>query len=109
MSARGPADPPPAQHLFPGDLLAEFLERGEYREQRARLAALTAVQVEEVAASGWHCGFPRCSDPARYLSSLRYVTGGGQRAFLCDRHAASFATRHGIDIAAVLPAEGNSW
>ena len=57
----------------------------------------------------WHCGFPRCSDPARYLSSLRYVAGGGQRgAFLCDRHAASLATRHGIDIAAVLPAEGNS-
>jgi hypothetical protein len=104
VSAHGPANLPPAaaQRLFPGDLLAEFLE---HSEQRARLAALTAAQLEEVAASGWHCGFPHCSDPAGYLSSLRYVTGGGQTrqrgGFLCDRHAASFATRHGFDMRAV--------
>jgi hypothetical protein len=114
VSARGPADLPPsaAQRLFPGDLLAEFLERGEHSEQRARLAALTAVQIEEFAASGWHCGFPRCPDPARYLSSLRYTTRSGQTRqlgrSLCDRHGASFAARHGIDMAAVLPPEGSS-
>ena len=114
MSARGPADlpPPTAQHLFPGDLLAEFLERGEHSGQRARLAGMTAVQLEEFAASGWHCGFPHCPDPARYLSSLRYAARNGperQRGrFLCDRHARNFAARHGLDMAAVLPPEGSS-
>ena len=110
VSARGRVDQPPAaQRLFPGDLLAEFLERGEDQESgpRARLAGMTAGQLAEHAALGWHCDFPRCPDPARYLSSLRYVTGGGQTRqrgrFLCDRHARNFAARHGLDIAAVLP------
>jgi hypothetical protein len=99
----GPSGVP---RLFPGDLLAEFLERGE---QRARLAAMTAGQLDGLAASGWHCGFPHCPYPARYLSSLRYAARNGQERqrgrFLCDRHAKRFAARHSIDFAAVTTLE----
>lgn len=98
--------------LFPGDLLAEFLERGEHGEQRARLAALTAVQLEESIASAWPCNFPHCPEPPKYLSSLRYATRNGREGqrgrFLCDRHAGNFAARHGLGIAAALPSEEGS-
>jgi hypothetical protein len=94
--------------LFPGDLLAEFLERSETRP-RARLEAMTASQREAVAVAGWHCGFPRCAEPAGYLSSLRYATRAGREQqrgrFVCDGHAARFAARHHIDMAAARPPE----
>jgi hypothetical protein len=70
---------------------------------------MNAGQLAEHDALGWHCDFPRCLERARYLSSLRYVTGSGQtrqRArFLCDRHAERFAAGHGIDLSSVLPPE----
>lgn len=114
MSARGPADPSPtsAPRLFPGDLLAEFLERGEHREQRARVAPMTAGQLEGFAASGWHCGARHCPDPVSHVSSLRSAARNGQERqrgrFLCDRHARQFAQRHGIDFAAVTKPEGDA-
>ena len=105
-------NPVSARRLFPGDLLAEFLERGDTSGPRARLEALAAEQLEEFPVTGWHCGFPRCLDPVGYLSSLKYATRtGGERQrgrFLCDRHARNFAVRHGLDVAAALSPEGNS-
>src|SRR5579859_972307 len=90
-----------ARHLFPGDLLAEFLEREE-TGPRARLEAMTVQQLGLCAGSGCHCGFPRCAAPAWYLSSLRYTTRSGQEhqrgRFLCEDHAARFAARHHIDL-----------
>jgi hypothetical protein len=89
-----------ARRVFPGDLLAEFLERVEEAGPRARLEAMTAGEIEGAAASGWHCGFPRCLNPARYLSALRYATHAGREhqrgRLLCDEHVARFAARHGI-------------
>jgi len=103
-------EPPPGRprarsaRVFPGDLLAGFLERGEEGGPRARLEVMTAGQAGICAGAGWHCGFPRCLAPARYLSALRYATRGGpehQRGrLLCDEHAARFAARHGIALAA---------
>lgn len=88
--------------VFPADLLAEFLEAGEETGPRARLEAMTVRQTGLCAGSGWHCGFPRCLAPARYLSSLRYTTRGDREhqrgRFLCEKHAARFAARHDIDL-----------
>lgn len=71
---------------------------------------MTAGQLDQAAVSGWRCGFPRCPDPALYLSSLQYAARGGrdrQRGrFLCDRHARNFAARHGLGLPAVQPSEG---
>lgn len=100
----------PSRPAFPGDLLAGFLERFAEGAPRARLEAMTAAQVEEVRASGWHCGFPDCLAPAAYLSMLRYATRGGREyqrgRFLCGEHAARFAARHGISLGPV-PAGGD--
>jgi hypothetical protein len=89
-----------ARRVFPGDLLAEFLERGEETGPRARLEVMTARQIAVCAGSGCHCGFPRCLAPVSYLSSLRYATRAGREhqrgRLLCDEHAARFAARHGI-------------
>ena len=78
----------------------------------AYLAGMSAGQLAEHDELGWHCDFPRCRERARYLSSLRYLTGSGQtrrRArFVCDGHAARFAARHGINFTAVLPPERSS-
>jgi len=96
-----------APRVFPGDLLAGFLELGEETGQRARLEVMTAQQIGICAGSGCHCGFPRCLAPVRYLSSLSYVTRSGREhqrgRFLCDEHAARFAARHRIGLA---PAPG---
>jgi hypothetical protein len=94
-----------AGHVFPGDLLAEFLERAEETGPRARLEVMTAGQIGICAATGCHCGFPRCLAPVRYLSSLRYATRSGQEhqrgRLLCEEHAARFAARRRIDLASV--------
>lgn len=95
--------------VFPADLLAEFLERGETEGPAARLEALPAGQFAGHDAPG--CDAPRCRERARYLSALRYTVGGQvhQRGRLvCDSHAARFAARHGIDFTAVRPPEGES-
>jgi hypothetical protein len=102
-----------ARRVFPGDLLAEFLERGEETGPRARLEIMTAQQIGVCAGSGCHCGFPRCLAPVRYLSSLRYTTRSGREhqrgRLLCEEHAARFAARHSIDLAAAsLPPGGAS-
>jgi hypothetical protein len=102
-----------AGRVFPGDLLAEFLERGEETGPRARLEVMTAEQIGICAGAGCHCGFPRCLAPVRYLSSLRYATRTGREQqrgrFLCDKHAARFAARHGIDLGSVpAPDEGGA-
>ena len=91
-----------ARRVFPGDLLAGFLERGGETGPRARLEVMTAQQIGVCAGSAWHCGFPRCLAPAGYLSSLRYATRSGREhqrgRFLCEEHAARFAARHGIEL-----------
>ena len=93
---------PSAGRVFPGDLLAEFLERAEETGPRARLEIMTAQQIGICAGSGCHCSSPRCLAPVRYLSSLRYTTRGDQEhqrgRFLCEEHAARFAARYGIDL-----------
>jgi hypothetical protein len=75
----------------------------------AYLHGMTAGQLALHEAEGWHCDWPRCRAAARYLSSRRYVTPAGEfrheARFLCDPHARTFAARHGIDMAAVLPPE----
>jgi hypothetical protein len=92
-----------AGHVFPGDLLAEFLERVGEAGPRARLEIMTAGQIGVCAASACHCGFPRCLAPVRYLSSFRYATRSGREhqrgRFLCEEHAARFAARHRIGAA----------
>jgi hypothetical protein len=102
-----------AGHVFPGDLLAEFLERGEETGPRARLEVMTTGQIGICTATGSHCGFQRCLAPVRYLSSLRYTTRSGREhqrgRLLCEEHAARFASRHSIDLAAAsLPPGGAS-
>jgi hypothetical protein len=99
-----------AGHVFPGDLLAEFLERGEGTGPRARLEVMTSGQIGICAATGCHCGFPRCLAPVRYLSSLRYATRSGREhqrgRLLCEKHAARFAATHRIDLASVAAPGG---
>lgn len=101
---------PSAGRVFSGDLLAEFLERGEETGPRARLEPMTVQQIGLCAGSGCHCGFPRCAAPAWYLSLLRYTTRGDQEhqrgRFLCEDHAARFAARHGIDLNSSAPSGG---
>ena len=79
---------------------------------RAALTGMSAGQVAEHEARGWTCDVPRCHGEARYLSGLNYATQGGQvrhlSRFLCERHAGTFAARHGIDMAAVRPPEEGS-
>jgi hypothetical protein len=98
---------PSAGRLFPGDLLAEFLEQ---TGPRARLEIMTAQQIGVCAGSGCSCGFPRCLAPVSYLSSIRYATRSGREhqrgRFLCDRHARNFAARHGLSMAAAPPPGG---
>jgi hypothetical protein len=42
----------------------------------AALWGMSAGQIAEHEGHGWHCDFPRCTRPARYLSALRYLKGG---------------------------------
>lgn len=67
-----------------------------------RLSGMSRAQLTEQERRGWHCDFPGCRIPARYLSGLRFVTRARRvrslSRFLCDRHARGFARRHGIDM-----------
>lgn len=78
----------------------------------AHLHGMSAEMLRLHQAGGWHCDAPRCREAARYLASYRYRLGSGrmrqEARFLCSRHAESFAARHGIDMGAVTPPEGES-
>jgi hypothetical protein len=91
---------PPASEL---DLPRPELRIGVY------LIGMAARQLALHEDLGWHCDRPRCRRPACYLASRRYRTPTGRlgyaAGFLCTPHARRFATRHGIDFAAVLPPE----
>lgn len=76
---------------------------------RATLTGMSADMIAAHEARGWTCDIPRCHAEARYLSGLNYATQAGQvrhlSRFLCDRHASTFAVRHGIDTTSVRPPE----
>jgi len=76
---------------------------------RAALMGMSADMIAAHEALGWTCDVPRCHGEARYLSGLNYATQAGPvrhvSRFLCDRHAGTFAVRHGIDMASVRPPE----
>ena len=76
------------------------------------LYGMSADMLEAHRAAGWHCDAPRCREGARYLASRRYRLQSGRMRqegrFLSDRHAENFAARHGVDMGAVTPPEGES-
>lgn len=77
----------------------------------AFLFGMSADMFAAHDAARWHCDYPGCRQRARYFSALRYAAAGRIRhraRFLCDGHAERFAAAHGIDIAAVLPPEGDT-
>lgn len=82
-------------------------------EPRLPLAWLQRLDAEAIAAhtaAGWHCDRGPCLEPSAYISSYHYTLSTGRTrisaAFLCDRHAALFAARHGIDLATVRVVAG---
>lgn len=54
------------------------------------------------------CRAPKCQELTTHVTQYSYITGRAGRAswssrYVCTGHAEKFATKHGIEIAAVAP------
>jgi hypothetical protein len=95
-----------AEHFVCGEHGARFAERHHIRidpEPEREARHLSSPEMTALTTEGRHCAGPACENPATFIFLERYTTAGEPRVaenLACDEHAAMYAYRFQVKVAA---------